>query len=242
MNGMVNLGPTANRSESNLLANRAGLNCGLDPAFCWQAAYSRDRRYDGRFFAGIVTTGVYCRSICPVSFGRPTNVRWFRSTAAAETAGFRPCKRCRPEILPGSSAWFGTMAVVSRALKLISQGALDHAGLEQLADRVGIGSRHLRRLFNEHLGTSPLKIARSHRVHVAKNLFLETNALISEIAARTGFKSIRQFNYSVRETFGQAPTRLRQSRAASQSLEGDAGLVVRLPYRTAFDWSSVIHF
>jgi AraC family transcriptional regulator of adaptative response / DNA-3-methyladenine glycosylase II len=202
MNGMATLSPTVNRSESNPLANRAGLDYGLDPAFCWQAANSRDRRFDGRFFAGIVTTGVYCRSICPVSFGRPTNVRWFRSTEGAETAGFRPCKRCCPEILPGSSAWFGTLAVVSHALKLISQGALDLAGLEQLADRVGIGTRHLRRLFNEHLGASPLRIARSHRVHVAKNLILETNAAFAEIAARTGFKSIRQFNHSVRETFG----------------------------------------
>jgi AraC family transcriptional regulator of adaptative response / DNA-3-methyladenine glycosylase II len=242
MNGIAALGPTANRSESNPLANRPGLAYELDPAFCWQAANSRDRRFDGHFFAGIVTTGVYCRSICPVSFGHPTNVRWFRSTEGAEKAGFRPCKRCRPEILPGSSAWFGTMGVVSHAMKLISQGAVDHTGLEQLADRVGIGTRHLRRLFNEHLGTSPLKIARSYRAHTARNLILETNEPFTEIASRTGFKSIRQFNHSVRETFGQSPTRLRLLRTTSQSLEGDAGIVVHLPYRTAFDWSSMIHF
>src|SRR5580704_19026325 len=100
-------------SRTSAPADSARGNLELDPAFCWQAVYSRDRRFDGRFFAGITTTGVYCRSICPVSFGAPHNVRWFQSAAAAEAAGFRPCRRCRPDTSPGSSAWFGTWAVVS---------------------------------------------------------------------------------------------------------------------------------
>jgi len=134
------------------------------------------------------------------------------------------------------------MAVVSRALKVISQGALDHGNLENLAERAGIGSRHLRRLFDQHLGASPLKIARSHRMHVAKDLILETKVSITEIASRTGFRSIRQFNHSVRATFGHSPTRLRLLRGVSKEVERETGIVVHLPYRCPFDWSSLIKF
>jgi AraC family transcriptional regulator of adaptative response / DNA-3-methyladenine glycosylase II len=217
-------------------------NLQLDPAFCWQAVYSRDHRFDGRFFAGIATTGVYCRSICPVSFGHPESVHWFQSAAAAEAAGFRPCRRCRPDTAPGSSAWFGTWAVVSRALKLISEGALDGGNLEQLAERVGIGSRHLRRLFQQHLGASPLKIARSHRVLVAKNLIVETQLPVAEIALGTGFRSIRQFNHSVRTAFGQSPRALRRRSGNATRTDPLAGIIVHLPYRPPFDWPSLIQF
>jgi AraC family transcriptional regulator of adaptative response / DNA-3-methyladenine glycosylase II len=214
----------------------------LDPAFCWQAVYSRDHRFDGRFFAGIATTRVYCRSICPVSFGHPDRVHWFQSAAAAEAAGFRPCRRCRPDTAPGSSAWFGTWAVVSRALKLISEGGLDGCNLEQLADRVGIGSRHLRRLFQQHLGGSPLKIARSHRVLIAKNLIVETQLPVTEIAIATGFRSIRQFNHSVRTAFGQSPTAIRRLHGTATRRDLPAGIIVHLPYRSPFDWPSIIQF
>ena len=226
--------------EAAIRGNGATLE--LDPAFCWQAVYSRDRRFDGRFFAGIITTGLYCRSICPVSFGAPNKVRWFRSAAAAELAGFRPCKRCRPDTSPGSSAWFGTWAVVSHAVKLISQGALNEGNLEQLAERVGIGSRHLRRLFNRHLGASPLKIARSHRVQIARNLIVETDLSAREIASCTGFASIRQFNHSVKTTFGQPPSDLRRRHGTSQVGDRQSGMVVHLPYRRPFDWSLLIRF
>src|ERR1700733_1765093 len=198
------------RSRPCSTADSPAGNLQLDPAFCWQAVYSRDHRFDGFFFAGIASPGVFCRPICPVSFGHPESVHWFQSASAAEAAGFRPCRRCRPDTAPGSSAWFGTWAVVSRALKLISEGALDGGNLEQLADRVGIGSRHLRRLFQQHLGASPLKIARSHRVLVARNLIVETQLPVSEIALGTGFRSIRQFNHSVRTAFGNSPTALRR--------------------------------
>jgi AraC family transcriptional regulator of adaptative response / DNA-3-methyladenine glycosylase II len=214
----------------------------LDPAFCWQAVYSRDHRFDGRFFAGIATTGLYCRPICPVSFGQPDGVQWFQSAATAEAAGFRPCKRCRPDTSPGSSAWFGTWAVVSRALKLISEGALDGGSLEQLAESVGIGSRHLRRLFQQHLGASPLKIARSHRVLVAKTLIVETQVPIADIARATGFRSIRQFNHSVRTAFGKSPTALRRLHGTAVMRDPSAGIVVHLPYRPPFDWPSLIQF
>jgi AraC family transcriptional regulator, regulatory protein of adaptative response / DNA-3-methyladenine glycosylase II len=230
------------KTLENAATRSHGGNLELDPAFCWQAVYSRDRRFDGRFFAGITTTGVYCRSICPVSFGAPNNVRWFHSAAAAETAGFRPCKRCHPDTSPGSSAWFGTWAVVSHAVKLISQGALNDGNLEQMADRVGIGSRHLRRLFQRHLGASPLKIARSHRVQIARNLIAETDLSPREVAKSTGFASIRQFNHSVKTTFGQSPTELRRLHRSSVPGDRQTGVIVYLPYRMPFDWSCVIQF
>jgi AraC family transcriptional regulator of adaptative response / DNA-3-methyladenine glycosylase II len=239
---MSTMGFASDHVTTNRLARPISRKPKLDPAVCWRAIQSRDRRFDGRFFAGITTTRVYCRPICPVSFGCPANVRWFRSPAAAEAAGFRPRKRCRPSSSPESSARRGTSAVVSRALKLISQGALDNGSLERLAKRMGIVSRHLRRLFDQHLGLSPLKIARSHRVHVARNLILKTNLAITEIASRTGFKSIRQFNHSVLTTFGRSPTTLRRLQGGSKALDRETGFVVHLPYRCPFDWDSLIQF
>jgi AraC family transcriptional regulator of adaptative response / DNA-3-methyladenine glycosylase II len=229
-------------ARARLTADPPRGNLQLDPAFCWQAVYSRDHRFDGRFFAGIATTRVYCRSICPVSFGHPESVHWFQSAASAEAAGFRPCRRCRPDTSPGSSAWFGTWAVVSRALKLISEGALDGGNLEQLAECLGIGSRHLRRLFQQHLGASPLKIARSHRVLVAKSLIVETQLPVTEIARGTGFRSIRQFNHSMRTAFGQAPTAIRRLHGTAAVRDPLAGIIVHLPYRPPFDWPSLIQF
>jgi AraC family transcriptional regulator of adaptative response / DNA-3-methyladenine glycosylase II len=239
---MLSKGTATFDASTRLAADFTPANLQLDPAFCWQAVYSRDHRFDGRFFAGIATTGVYCRSICPVSFGHPDSVQWFQSAAAAEAAGFRPCGRCRSDTSPGSSAWFGTWAVVSRALKLISEGALDGGNLEQLADRVGIGSRHLRRLFQRHLGASPLKIARSHRVLVANSLIVETRISFAEIARGTGFRSIRQFNHSVRTAFRKSPTAIRRQHGIAAVRDPLAGIVVHMPYRPPFDWPSLIQF
>ncbi len=217
-------------------------NLEFTPASCWQAVCSRDDRFDGRFVAAIVTTGVYCRPICPASFGRAHNVRWFRSAISAEAAGFRPCKRCRPATLPGSPAWAGSSAVVSRALRLIAEGALNEDTVEQLADRVGIGSRHLRRLFRKHLGTSPLRIARAHRVQAAQNLIDRTHLPITEIAISTGFRSIRQFNDSVRTAFGASPTQLRRGPDALRDNRDVSGVLIHLPYRPPFDWLAMIRF
>ena len=177
----------------------------IDPEICWQAIYSRDRRFDGRVFAGVLTTGVYCRPICPVPLRKPANVRWYPSAASAEAAGFRPCRRCRPHTSPGTPAWLGTSAVVSRGLKLISEGALDTSGVEALSERVGLGARHLRRLFLQHLGATPVKIASTRRVHFARNLLDQTDLSITKIASYSGFNSIRQFNHSMRTTFELSP-------------------------------------
>jgi AraC family transcriptional regulator, regulatory protein of adaptative response / DNA-3-methyladenine glycosylase II len=215
----------------------------LKPSVWWQALYSRDRRFDGRFFVGASTTMIYCRPICPVPFAKPNNLVWFACAAAAEAAGFRPCRRCRSETSPGTPAWLGTSAVVSRALRLISEGALNESSVEDLADQVGIGSRQLRRLFVEHLGASPVKIAITHRVHFARNLIEETDLAITKIALSAGFTSIRQFNYEVRAICGQSPTELRRVRTGfPASASPESGLVIRLPYQPPFDWSALMRF
>ena len=214
----------------------------LEPEVCWQAAYSRDARFDGRFFAGAVTTRIYCRPTCPVPFARPNNIVWFASAAAAETAGFHPCRRCRSSASPGTPAWAGTSAVVSRAMRLIGEGALDSGNVEDLADRVGLGSRHLRRLFVEHLGASPNRIAVTRRVHFARNLIEETDLPITQIAASAGFRSIRQFNHAMLSTTGESPTRLRGIRSVPVSPRSRHGLLIRLAYRAPFDWSALLAF
>jgi AraC family transcriptional regulator, regulatory protein of adaptative response / DNA-3-methyladenine glycosylase II len=221
---------------------RRRLGSDLEPNVCWQAAYSRDARFDGRFFAGAVTTRVYCRSICPVPFAKPDNILWFASAAAAEAAGFHPCRRCRSAASPGTPAWVGTSAVVSRALRLIAEGALDNGNVEELAGRVGLGSRHLRRLFVEHLGASPLRIAITRRVHFARNVIEETDLPITQIAGYAGFRSIRQFNHAMRTTTGESPTELRRLRGSSRVLTPQPGLLIRLAYRPPFHWSGLLDF
>jgi len=212
----------------------------LDPAVCWPAFYSRDARFDGRFFIGVVTTKIYCRPICPVPFAKKRNVVWLASAAAAEADGFRPCRRCRPQAAPGTPAWLGSSAVISRALRLISEGALDDSGVDALADRLGIGSRQLRRLFVQHLGAPPLKIAITRRIHFAQNLIEETNLPITGIAMAAGFSSIRQFNHAFHTTVGESPTEIRKLRGDLESR--NSGLVVRLPYRPPFCWNEILRF
>jgi AraC family transcriptional regulator of adaptative response / DNA-3-methyladenine glycosylase II len=231
-------GPTALKREENVFRGKSD----IDPAICWQAIYSRDRRFDGRVFAGVLTTGVYCRPICPVPLRKPANVRWYPSAASAEAAGFRPCRRCRPHTSPGTPAWLGTSAVVSRALKLISEGALDGDDVEALADRVGLGSRHLRRLFLQHLGASPVRIASTRRVHFARNLLDQTDLPITKIASYSGFKSIRQFNHSMRTTFDMSPSELRALRSGRKMTAGQGGITLYLTYRPPFDWRTLVSF
>ena len=214
----------------------------LAPALCWQAFYSRDSRFDGRFFVGVITTGIYCRPICPVPFAKSANIVWFASAAAAEADGFRPCQRCRPQASPGTPAWLGTSAVVSRALRLIWVGALDEGTVDALAERVGIGSRQLRRLFVQHLGAPPIKIAGTRRIHFARKLIDETELPITEIAFSAGFKSLREFNHAMKSACGQSPRQLRRLRGEFQRVPGRAGLLIRLPYRPPFNWSALIRY
>ena len=170
-----------------------------------RARLSRDPRFDGQFFVGVRTTGIYCRPICPAVAPKSENVTFYPSAAAASEAGLRPCLRCRPECAPGTPAWNGTSTTVLRGLRLISNGALDDGSIEQLADRLGVTSRHLRRLFTRHLGASPLAVAHTQRLHFAKRLIDQTNLPMTHIASAAGYGSLRRFNYSLRQTYGRTP-------------------------------------
>lgn len=214
----------------------------LDPTICWQAIYSRDRRFDGRFFAGVRTTRIYCRPICPVPLRKPENVRWFLSAASAEAAGFRPCRRCRPHTSPGTPAWLGTSSVVARALKLILNGGLDSDDVEGLAGRVGLGARHLRRLFVQHLGVSPVRVARTHRIHFARSLIEQTDLPITKIAFYSGFRSIRQFNHAMRAVFDQSPSELRRNYEIPRTQRHPGGIILFVAYRPPFDWKALLEF
>jgi AraC family transcriptional regulator, regulatory protein of adaptative response / methylated-DNA-[protein]-cysteine methyltransferase len=187
----------------------------LDHAECERARVTRDPVYDGRFFTGVRTTGVYCRPVCPVRPAHPRNVCFFPSAAAAEAAGFRPCLRCRPETAPFCPAWRGSRATVERAARLIAdEGALDAEGatVEMLAARVGVGARHLARLFAKHLGATPSQFAKTARVQRAKRLLDETDRRITEIALLAGFRSLRRFNVVFTEIYGRSPTDVRRTR------------------------------
>jgi AraC family transcriptional regulator of adaptative response/methylated-DNA-[protein]-cysteine methyltransferase len=186
----------------------------LDHAECERARMRRDPAYDGRFFTGVRTTGIYCRPVCPVRPAHPRNVTFFPSAAAAEAAGFRPCLRCRPETAPFCPAWRGSRAIVERAARLIAEeGALDGDGasVEILAERVGVGARHLARLFSQHLGAPPSQVAKTARVQRAKRLLDETDSPMIEIAMLAGFGSLRRFNTVFAEVYGRAPTQIRRA-------------------------------
>ena len=208
-----------------------------------RARLSRDPRFDGRFFVGVRTTGIYCRPICPANSPKRENVRFFPSAAAASEAGYRPCLRCRPETAPGSPAWTGTSTTVRRGLRLIATGALEDADIEQLAERLGVTSRHLRRLFTRHVGASPLAVAHTQRLHFAKRLIDDTALPMQDIAIAAGYGSIRRFNDAFRKAYGRPPSELRRVAEGSTERCGAApDLGVRLPYRRPFDWSAMLRF
>jgi len=209
----------------------------LDEETCYRAAQSRDARFDGRFFTAVTTTGIYCRPICPARTPLRKNVRFFACAAAAEEAGFRPCRRCRPDAAPGTPAWNGPSATVSRAVRLIEGGALDEASVDELAQRVGIGGRQLRRLFAEHLGTSPLLVARSRRAHFARALLDATAWPMPQVAHEAGFRSLRRFNEVMQAVFRRTPSELRRREGA----EGPA-IQLRLAYRPPYDWPALAAF
>ncbi len=184
----------------------------LDFDTCNTARLSRDPAYDGRFFTAVRTTRIYCRPVCPVKQPLTRNVSYFPTAAAAERAGYRPCLRCRPETAPFSAAWNGTQTTVSRALRLIEDGALDDGSVAELADRLGVGARHLSRLFACHVGASPLQVARTVRIQRAKRLLAEGGLPMTEVAFRSGFGSVRRFNAAFSELYGRPPSSLLASR------------------------------
>jgi AraC family transcriptional regulator of adaptative response / DNA-3-methyladenine glycosylase II len=181
----------------------------------YQAMLARDPRFDGRFFVGVRTTGVYCRSICPAPNPKRGNCLFFASAAAAQAAGFRPCKRCRPETAPHSPAWSGTEATVRRGLKLIADGVLDGGSVAALAARLGVGDRHLRRLFDVHLGASPAAVAQTQRLHLAKQLLERTDLSMADVALAAGYGSLRRFNAAVRSVYDAPPAACAPAPAAA---------------------------
>jgi AraC family transcriptional regulator of adaptative response/methylated-DNA-[protein]-cysteine methyltransferase len=186
----------------------------LDFVECDRARLARDRSYDGRFFTGVRTTGIYCRPICPVRPAQSKNVEYYPSAAAAEAAGFRPCLRCRPETAPFSPAWKGSLATVERAMRLVHDGALDEAGVEALAGRLGVGARQLTRLFKKHLGASPTQVAQTARVQRAKRMIDNTDLPMTQIALAAGFGSLRRFNAVFAEVYKRPPTAIRRATPA----------------------------
>ena len=188
----------------------------LDRSTCDRARIARDARFDGWFFTGVRTTRIYCRPTCPVRPARSRNVVFFPTAAAAERAGFRPCLRCRPETAPGSPAWHGSAATVSRALRLIADGFLDDRSVDDLAENLGVGARHLRRLFIKHAGATPRAVAATRRVQRAKSLLDETTMSISAIAFASGFSSIRRFNAVFRKVYRRPPSAIRRARRATR--------------------------
>jgi AraC family transcriptional regulator of adaptative response / DNA-3-methyladenine glycosylase II len=215
---------------------------GLDDGALDRARVSRDPRFDGKFFIAVTSTGIYCRPVCPVPSPKKANVRYYTTAAAAAEAGFRPCLRCRPEAAPGTPAWLGTSAVVRRALRLIQDGVLDETSVDALATRLGIGPRHLHRLFVQHVGASPVTVAQTRRLHFAKRLLDETELPITEIALASGFGSLRRFNHAFRTTYGRAPRELRRQRRGGQAPDRTEEVALRLAFRPPYDWPQVRDF
>jgi AraC family transcriptional regulator of adaptative response / DNA-3-methyladenine glycosylase II len=226
----------------------------FDHRVCERARITRDPRFDGLFFTAVTSTGIYCRTVCPAPSPKPQNIRYFQSAAAAAAAGFRPCLRCRPEAAPGSPLHRAKSELVAGALRLIEQGALDDGSLPELAQRVGVGERHLRRVFAEELGASPLDVASTRRLLFAKQLLAETALPMTAIAQAAGYASLRRFNAAFVATYGKAPRELRKPRAGTDrlakgartnagSLTADPGCIhLRLPYRAPYDFAHLLEF
>jgi len=213
----------------------------LDQDICLRAVAARDARFDGRIFVAVRTTGIYCRPICPARTPKRENVTFYPSAAAAQAAGYRPCLRCRPECSPEIGAWRGTSNSVSRALALINDGGLDDAAVDHLAERLGIGERQLRRLFQQHLGASPIAVAQTKRVLFAKQLIAETTMPLAQVALAAGFGSVRRFNAIFQALFDRPPRDLRRPRSEKPTY-GEAGITLRLSYQAPYDWAAISRF
>ncbi|WP_419760590.1 AlkA N-terminal domain-containing protein [Acidisoma sp.] len=209
----------------------------LDPEICYRALLTRDVRFDGRFFTGVRTTGIYCRPVCPAQTPKPGNVTFYPSAAAAEVAGFRSCLRCRPERAPSSTVGH---PLVERAMAIIAEGqdpdgpSLDGSGL---AERLGVGERQLRRLFAAHLGASPKAVMQTRRHLLARQLVVETELPLTEVALAAGFDSLRRFNHVFLTLYGKPPSGMRRSAARPRD---QRGLTLSLPYRPPYDWPGIV--
>jgi AraC family transcriptional regulator of adaptative response / DNA-3-methyladenine glycosylase II len=209
-----------------------------DPEWCYRAVKSRDARFDGVFYTGVRTTGIYCRPSCPAMTPRKHNLEFYASAAAAQHAGFRACRRCRPDTTPGSPEWNVRADAVARAVRLIGDGVVEREGVDGLASRLGFSTRHLNRMVTDELGAGPLALARSRRAQAARVLIETTDMAMSDIAFASGFASIRQFNDSVRLVYALSPTDMRGARRTTPS----GRLTLRLAVRRPFAWPELLAF
>ena len=211
----------------------------MDADACYRAGCARDARFDGLFFTAVRSTRIFCRPICPARIPLRRNVEYFPNAAAALAAGYRPCLRCRPEVSPELPVWAGTSTTVNRALRLIEDGALDQGSTEELAGRLGLTDRHLRRLFLEHVGVPPVAVAQTRRILFAKRLITETNLPFSQVAFASGFSSLRRFNEALRETYRRNPKELRRMAPPDAPAET---VELKLHYRPPYDWNAFLGF
>lgn len=247
--GTMNTSPI----NTNPVNNAASLPDTLDPAQCYTAMQAHDTRFDGVFFVGVVSTGVYCRPVCRVRLPRRENCRFYTHAAAAEHAGYRPCLKCRPELAPGHSTMEAVDRLAQRAAERIRAGALTDSSLESLAEELAISSRQLRRAVEQSFGVSPLQLAQTCRLLLAKQLLTDTPLKIADIAFASGFSSLRRFNDAFKKHYRLNPTGLRKQRDTRPGNGLDDGtvfndgvlndgIVLNLGYRPPLDWQSLIHF
>jgi AraC family transcriptional regulator, regulatory protein of adaptative response / DNA-3-methyladenine glycosylase II len=213
----------------------------LDRDVCYRALQTRDSRFDGHFFTAVLTTKIYCRPICPARIPYLENCLFLPSAAAAHQAGFRPCLRCRPEVAPNLRGGLASGSTVfDRALSAIATGAVDAAGIGELATQLGVSDRHLRRLFTEHLGASPVTVAQTRRILFAKQLIDETTLSMTEIAMAAGFASIRRFNAAMQKTYQKPPRDLRKLQAIATERNQSPQITLKLPFSPPYDWDTLI--
>ncbi len=213
----------------------------IDRDVCYRALQARDARFDGHFFTAVLTTKIYCRPICPARIPYLENCLFLPTAAAAHSAGFRPCLRCRPEIAPNLLGRIEpTSMVFDRALNAIAAGALDEGGVTELATQLEISDRHLRRLFTEHLGASPVMVAQTRRILFAKQLIDETTLSMTDVAMAAGFASTRRFNEAIQKTYQKQPRDLRKLKTVST--EQTPYITIKLPFSPPYDWVRLLQF
>ncbi|MCK6683767.1 MAG: helix-turn-helix domain-containing protein [Thermoanaerobaculia bacterium] len=210
----------------------------LDTQTCYSALAARDPRFDGVFFVGVSTTGIYCRPVCPARTPARERCAFFTRAAEAEKAGYRACFRCRPEVAPGQASVDSIPELVKKAVHRIEAGFLNDHSLEDLSRSVGVSSRHLRRAMESQIGVSPAELAQSRRLALAKQLLQDTSLPLTDVAFASGFRSLRRFNATFLERFGRAPSVVRKTHGEASS----SALTVRLDYRPPFDWDSLLRF
>jgi AraC family transcriptional regulator, regulatory protein of adaptative response / DNA-3-methyladenine glycosylase II len=214
----------------------------IDFERCYRAVQVKDPRFDGWFFTAVTSTGIFCRPSCPARTPKPSNVRFYSTAAAAQDAGFRACKRCRPDAVPGSPQWDRSVDLVGRVMRMIGDGVVDREGVKGLARRVGFAERHVRRELVAAVGVGPLALARARRTQTARLLLETTDLSITDVAFAAGFSSVRQFNATIQEMFAATPTELRRPARDGRSARTSESIVLRLPYRVPLDADGLIAF